>query len=143
MPENFLNRRHLIRTIERKGLIGSKGGIKNNMLIIGLLPSDKVLRTRISQRGDKIFRSGVIEETKELLSKYGEDSLIKTAGIVYRISLEIVKGKTSMQEGIGQFKYADWQYARRQRTWFKRNKFINWHESSEQAYKEIARILNN
>jgi tRNA A37 N6-isopentenylltransferase MiaA len=57
--------------------------------------------------------------------------------------VEYLNNKINVGEAKDKFKQGDWQYARRQRTWFKRNKFIRWFESPEQAYKEIVQILNN
>lgn len=143
MPENVQNRRHLIRTIERKGLFGSKGSIKHNTLIIGLLPPNEVLKKRISKRAEKMFKIGVAKETEQLSDKYGEAALLNTAGIVYKVCLRMLESKFTEEEAIEEFKRADWQYARRQRIWFKRNKFINWFESPQQAYTYISSVLNN
>lgn len=128
MPQNSSNRRHLIRTIERKGQTGSKSSIKNNVLLVGLMPDEQTLKKRIAQRAEMIFQSGVTEETERLMNKYGEEAVMKTAGIVYKICIKIIKDEITSQRGLELFKAADWQYVRRQRTWFKRNKFIRWHE---------------
>lgn len=143
MPENSQNKRHLIRTVERKGLIGGKGSLKDNTLIVGLMPTDNVLRKRIAQRAEKMFSAGTIKETEQLLDKYGEKALLKSAGIIYKICLDMIKNKFSKEEAIALFKAADWQYARRQRTWFKRNKFINWFENADEASISVKQQLNN
>jgi tRNA dimethylallyltransferase len=143
MPENENNRRHLIRTIERKGKIGAKRSLKNNILIIGINPNSEVLKERISRRIEKIFDAGFVGEVKHLLNKYGEQKLLKSKGIGYGPAIHHLKGNLSLEEAKEEFRRGDWQYARRQRTWFKRNKFIRWFDSPEQAYKEIVRILNN
>jgi tRNA dimethylallyltransferase len=142
MPENFLNRRYLIRTIERKGLIGGKSSIKDNVLIIGLLPSAEELKKHIYSRAAAYFGKGLLQETKELLEKYGEESLQKTHGIAYAATVKMLKNKLKQEEALELIQKQEWQYARRQRTWFKRNKFINWYESSDNAYKEISINLN-
>jgi tRNA A37 N6-isopentenylltransferase MiaA len=48
-----------------------------------------------------------------------------------------------MEEALELIQKQEWQYARRQRTWFRRNKFIRWFEYPALAYKEVVRILNN
>jgi tRNA dimethylallyltransferase len=143
MPENHQNKRHLIRTIERQGLSGSKKDIKKGTFVAGLLPSEEVLRERINNRAEAIFKSGVIEETDGLVKKYGKGALVNTGGIVYKICLDLLDNNIGQQVAIDTFQKNDWQYARRQRTWFRRNKFIHWYSSAEQAYKEISSILNN
>jgi tRNA dimethylallyltransferase len=142
MPENFLNRRHLIRTIEKKGLSGGKSSIKDNVLIIGLLPPAEELKTRIYSRAAAYFSKGLLQETKELLEKYGVQALQKTHGIAYAATVKMLKNELKQEEALELVQKQEWQYARRQRTWFKRNKFINWYESPDKAYKEISINLN-
>jgi tRNA dimethylallyltransferase len=143
MPENKNNRRHLVRTIEREGKTGSKRSLKDNIVIIGLLPPADVLKSRIYERAESYFANGLLQETKNLLDKYNEESIGKTNGIAYLASLKLLKKEITKDEALELVKGQEWQYARRQRTWFKRNKFIHWFESTDQAYKEIVRILNN
>jgi tRNA dimethylallyltransferase len=142
MPENFLNRRHLIRTIEKKGLSGGKSSIKDNVLIIGLLPPAEELKTRIYSRAAAYFSKGLLQETKGLLEKYGVQALQKTHGIAYAATVKMLKNELKQEEALELVQKQEWQYARRQRTWFKRNKFISWYESPDKAYKEISINLN-
>lgn len=143
MPDNRLNRRHLIRTIEREGQTGSKRPyLRPGTVLIGLMHTDKQLRQRIDRRAEEIFKAGVGKETDKLLEKYGQNAILKTGGIVYKICLRLLKGEISEDEAVELFKKADWQYARRQKTWFRRNKFIRWFSSSDKAYQEISAILN-
>jgi tRNA dimethylallyltransferase len=142
MPENHQNRRHLIRTIESKGQTGTKKHIDQNYLIIGLMPGDAVLRERINKRANEYFNKDLLDETSMLLSEYGEEALRKTRGIAYIAALELLEGKIDQKQAIEMIQKQEWQYARRQRTWFRRNNFIHWFETPEQAYKEITNILN-
>jgi len=143
MPVNFKNRRHLIRTIETKGQAGSRRNrLSEGVILVGIMPADELLKKRIAQRAKQFFANGVLVETKKLLSKYGKEALEATGGIVYKICLDVLGGKITETEAKEQFKKADWQYARRQKTWFKRNKFIHWFGSPEQAYGYIKKQLN-
>jgi tRNA dimethylallyltransferase len=142
-PENFLNRRHLIKTLERQGKTGNKRSLKDNTAIIGLLPPADVLKARIHERTETYFTNGLLEETKYLLNKYGGVELEKMHGIAYTASIKLLKKEITEDEAVEMIQAREWQYARRQRTWFRRNKFIHWFTSPEQAYKEIVRILNN
>ena len=143
MPVNFKNKRHLIRTIETKGQAGSRRQrLSEGVILIGILPPDDILKKRISQRAERFFAGGILTESQQLLNKYGEEALEATGGIVYKICLEVLAGKITEAGAIKKFKKADWQYARRQKTWFKRNKFIHWFGSAEQAYGYIKRQLN-
>lgn len=143
MPFNLKNRRHLIRTIETNGQAGTrKNRLPKWIILVGLLPADKVLQSRIGQRAKQIFKDGVLIETKKLVQEYGKETLANTGGIVYKICLETLAGKITEAEAIEKFQKSDWQYARRQKTWFKRNKYIEWFNSPKQAYETIKSRLN-
>ena len=143
MPENKQNKRHLIRTIETKGQTGTKKeALQKNLILIGILPPNEVLKQRISKRAEKIFTRGVLVETESLLDKYGEEAVTRTGGIVYKICQDLLNGRGNYPEAIERSMKEDWQYARRQKTWFKRNKLIHWFDSPEKAYKYIKRRLN-
>ncbi len=142
MPENFQNRRHLIRALERRGRAGSArprpaAGVR----LIGLLPPDEVLRRRIDQRAEAIFAAGVVAETGSLIKQYGPAAVSATAGIVYKIAVRVLAGEITEAEAIERFKTADWRYARRQRTWFRRNSHINWFETPEAAYQFAKTVV--
>ena len=143
MPENNQNKRHLIRAIETKGYKGSRQTkLHETVLLVGLLPRDEVLKQRISKRAEKIFAKKVLVETRDLVDKYGEEAINRTGGIVYKICLDLLNGKGNYPKAIEKFKKEDWQYTRRQKTWFKRNKSIQWFKTLEQAYKYIKQQLN-
>ena len=143
LPENKNNPRHLIRTIEREGQTGTKRSLKSNTAVFGLLPSADELRKRINTRAEQYFTQGLLEETKTLVQEYGSENLKKTHGIAYIASLKLLNDEVSKEEAIEMIKVQEWQYSRRQRTWLRRNNFIRWFDSPEQAYKEIVRVLNN
>jgi tRNA dimethylallyltransferase len=143
MPGNHQNKRHLIRTIERKGRLGAKSGLRVDVLVTGLMPADEQLRKRIHERAEHYLKKGLLSETEGLLKGYSEEVLEKTQGIAYIAAIKMLKDEINQQQAQEMIQKKEWQYARRQRTWFRRNKFIHWYSSAEQAYKEISSILNN
>jgi tRNA dimethylallyltransferase len=143
LPKNSQNRRHLIRAIEREGKIGVSRSLKDNIVIVGLMPPIDSIKARIKERVESYFSAGLVNETKELMKKYDDESLKKTNGIAYIASMKLLKNEISNDEAIELIRKQEWQYVRRQRTWFRRNKFIRWFDSPDLAYKEIVRILNN
>ncbi|MDB5183808.1 MAG: tRNA dimethylallyltransferase, partial [Candidatus Saccharibacteria bacterium] len=65
LPENNKNQRYLIRSIEQNGINNSrKNEPINNLIIVGITTDKKILRSRIEERADNLFSSGVIEEAK-------------------------------------------------------------------------------
>ncbi len=135
MPKNAQNRRHLIRVLEREGQPGTKQtDLPAEVMLIGLLPADDMIRQRINLRAEAMFESGIVEETKKLLDRYGRDDLEATGGIAYKICLGLLAGEYDKPRAIELFKIADWQYARRQKTWFRRNPHIKWFDNLADAY---------
>lgn len=143
LPKNYKNRRHLMSTIKRKGETGVKGGLRKDAFLIGLATPPEELKKRINERAKQYFSKGIVSETKLLLKRYGEEEVLQCGGIAYKATMDFIKGKADKKEAVDRIQKEEWQYARRQKTWFKRNKFIHWFENSKAAYTEIATILNS
>ncbi|PJE65651.1 tRNA (adenosine(37)-N6)-dimethylallyltransferase MiaA [Candidatus Saccharibacteria bacterium CG10_big_fil_rev_8_21_14_0_10_47_8] len=144
MPENVRNRRHLVRMIEREGKMGSRNhDITQDVLLIGLMPSDEILKDHIADRAEFMFKRGIVEETRQLINKYGRKAVTNTAGIVYRVVMRLIDGEITQEQAKELFKTADWQYARRQKTWFRRDPHINWFSTPQEAQKFIENTLLN
>lgn len=141
-PSNNQNKRHLMRVIESEGQ-ESKSATKpqGNVLIIGLAPPNEELRDRISRRAGLMFKNGVLDETAGLVKKYPKLK-IGNLGIIYKICEQILSGELSESEAVEKFITADWQYAKRQKTWFKRNPYIVWFNDARLAKKYVDRVLN-
>lgn len=83
------------------------------------------LYERINKRVDIMVEMGLVEETKTLLKKHGRiNNFINTIG--YQEILEYLDKKITLEEAISQIKQNTRRYAKRQLTWFRRNKEINW-----------------
>lgn len=125
MPENYQNRRHLIRTIEAAGEVPKRGDIRPNTLIMGIKIERDVLRGRITERINQMIEAGFIHEVKELLTAYGPQCrALQAPG--YKAFFEYINGTIGLEEARQRFIQNDLQLAKRQRTWFKRNNSIHW-----------------
>lgn len=87
------------------------------VLELGLLPQD--LNRRIQIRTRRMFEAGLVEETAGLLARYGNDCpLLDTIG--YREARLLLAGTLARDEAIALTERRTRQYAKRQRTWFRR-----------------------
>lgn len=94
-----------------------------NIIKIGLeLPRD-VLYERINKRVDLMIEEGLEKEVKSLLSQKKLNAL-NTVG--YKEIFDYLEGKTSFEFAIEKIKINSRRYAKRQLTWFKRDKEIKW-----------------
>lgn len=140
LPENHQNRRYVIRAIERKNVSGKRLSTPiPYTIIVGITTSRDELRTRIATRTEQLFDSGMVEEAKMLGKKYGWNSEAMT-GNIYKLVKYYVDGEFDENELKQRFITADWQLAKRQLTWLKRNPFIAW-KALDEAYVYINEQL--
>lgn len=133
LPENQQNRRYVIRAIEQKNINTKRlQQLIPNTIVVGIATDRDVLRTRIANRAEQLFETGMVEEAKKLGEKYGWNSEAMT-GNVYRLTKQFLDGEFDMEEFKQRFIIADWQLAKRQLTWLKRNPYIAW-KSLDDAY---------
>lgn len=140
LPQNKQNKRYVIRAIEQKGISTKRLDTPiDNCIIVGITTDRTQLRTRIESRSEQLFDDGMVEEAKMLGEKYGWDSEAMT-GNIYRLAHRFLDGEMTETELKSKFVTADWQLAKRQLTWLKRNKFITWC-SLDEVKKYIAGAL--
>ena len=126
LPENDKNKRYVIRAIERKNSSAKRldQPIKNS-IIVGIATDRDELRKRINQRAEQLFDDGVVDEAKTLGDMYGWGSEAMT-GNIYRLAHAYLDKLITEDELKYRNQNADWQLAKRQLTWLKRNQFIEW-----------------
>ena len=141
------NKRRLIRALEVCLITGKpfseqkkKGKPLFNVLQIGIKPDKEKLEEKINWRADKILKVGLIEEVKELIKKYGS-KIISMDSIGYQEIIPYLQNKITLEQAKELIKIHTRQYAKRQMTWFKRNKRIQWIENYSQAKKLIGNFL--
>ena len=97
----------------------------SQFLTIGVKTDAEVLRERITERADKLFVQELFEETRNLVERYGWGSQAMKSNI-YQFAWGYLQGEYSLEKAKELFIYDDWHLAKRQMTWFKRNKNIIW-----------------
>jgi tRNA dimethylallyltransferase len=147
------NPRRIIRALEVYYLTGrpisqlqkeknQKSDFEN--LVFGLQWERKKLYERINQRVDEMINAGLVYEVKEILSKFGEDVNIALQTVGYKEVIEFLKGKISYDEMIELIKKNTRRYAKRQLTWFKKDKNIRWIEIQlEEDFNKVAKQIIN
>ena len=125
--EQQQNRRHIIRFLETGEHASRNTKLRKGAVVIGLAPSKNVLRKRIEKRVEIMFKQGLRKEVDELIERYGWGSEALT-GIGYREFKPFYDGVISMSQVKRDIAQSTLRYAKRQRTWFKRNSHIQWHE---------------
>lgn len=131
------NVRRVVRAIEIYTLTG-KTKTEHDRLAISNSPYDSViialdyadrdvLYSRINKRVDAMMSAGLENEVRTLYNS-GCLSPDTTAGqaIGYKEMLDYVRGVDTLEEAIEKIKLGTRRYAKRQLTWLRRNKTVNW-----------------
>jgi len=119
------NKRRVIRLIEANGKIPTKSEIKPNILLIGLKSVKDDLEANIQHRIDEMFNRGLADEVSQLANKYGWDCQA-LKGIGYHEWKLYFTGNQSLEQTKQRIVKDTLLLAKRQTTWFKRNKSIQW-----------------
>lgn len=126
LPENYKNKRYLIRSIEKSGMEGTKSSKPiNNCIIVGITTEKTELRKNIKNRIECFFENGVIDEVKMIYDKYGWDNEAMKSN-VYSVVMKYLKGDISLDDAKKATEILDNRLVKKQKTWFKRNEYINW-----------------
>lgn len=142
------NKRRIIRAIEILESIGQIPEITKNerfdTLWIGLDTDDDTLKQKIVTRLSKRIQLGMLDESKVLLS-HGilTHKRMRTLGLEYAYISDFLLGAITEDEFKTQLYFAIWHYAKRQRTWFRKNKNIHWIHVDEksQSYSHMDVLL--
>ena len=110
---------------ERKREQSDRKEVCSNYLIIGVKWDVEKLRARIAQRVDKLFVQELFNETKELTALYNWNTQAMKSNI-YQFAWAYLQGEYDLERAKELCTYDDWHLAKRQLTWFKRNKNIVW-----------------
>ena len=92
---------------------------------IGLCRPRDVLYDRINQRVDKMMEDGLVDEVRSL-AEYRDTTALRTVG--YSEIFSYLDGKCSLEQAVADIKTNTRHYAKRQMTWWKRDKDIRWIE---------------
>jgi len=142
------NPRRIIRALEvclktKKPFskLRKKGKPLFNCLRLGIKISKNNLSENINRRINEMIKSGLVEETKNLIKKYSSPSpCLNTIG--YREIVSYLKNEINFEQAVELIKKNTHQYARRQITWFKRDKQIHWIKNQKEAEKLIRNFLH-
>ena len=135
------NKRRLIRLLETGGQRPTRQSLRANTLVLGLKIDRETLKQRIAKRVDSMIQKGLEKEVKQLSEAYGwECEGLK--GIGYTEWRDYFEGKQNLQETQAKIIKSTNDLAKRQRTYFKRNPFIQWVDNKAETVEILAEFLN-
>jgi len=133
------NNVRMIRAIEVAKTLGEVPALiskpKYNALLVGIKTDSSKLKEQIASRLQKRFKQGMTEEVINLHKNGLSWKRMEGLGLEYRYISRFLQGKISEEEMLATLLKEIQHYAKRQMTWFKRDKRIIWHDK-----KEIGKI---
>ena len=135
------NVKKVIRALEYYKLTGQKMSEHNkeqrqkespyNFLYLVLNDDRQLLYDRIDKRIDIMLKDGLIDEVKSLKEKGYTKDLVSMQGLGYKEILDYLDGSSTLDEAIYILKRDTRHFAKRQLTWFRREKVTTWIEKSK------------
>jgi tRNA dimethylallyltransferase len=95
------------------------------ILRLGLAPPRERLYERINQRAAEMFDRGLVEETGQLVERYGYECRPLTS-LGYAEAVAVLRGQLTRDEAVAQAQQGHRNYAKRQGTWFRREPDMHW-----------------
>jgi len=108
-----------------------------SILKIGLELPREILYHRIDQRMDNMLDSGLLDEAKAMYS-FKDRQALQTVG--YQEIFDFIDGQYDEEEMIRLLKRNSRRYAKRQLTWFKKDKDFHWY--SPEDIEQIINLIN-
>jgi len=141
------NPRRVVRALEVAILTGEpftaqrkKNEPLFDALKIGMNLPPETLRERIDLRIDRMMQDGLVSEVETLVKKYGK-SCVAFDAIGYREIVNYLDGISSLEQAADIMKHNTWHYAKRQMTWFRKDKNIQWIAKPEEAERIAEEFL--
>lgn len=115
--------------------------LKYPMKIIGLKSIPDRHKQTIANRTKNMLNQGFVQEVEMLQMRYGDHCpQLQTTG--YGAVMKYLHSKGPISELVAAINSQTWQLVRKQRTWFRRNPHIEWHDSDESGLVEYLLTLS-
>lgn len=143
--QSYMNKRRVIRALLIAQNLGHVPMLvsraKYDPLMVGIMPADDEIQTRIVNRLSARLQGGMIEEARKLHAP-GPDGYslsyarMKELGLEYRYLAEYLQNDLTLEALQSTLATKIWQYARRQKTWWRKNTSIKWIKPGESPKAE-------
>lgn len=130
------------KTKTQQELESKKNPVEFDYKVFAINWDREKLYQRINKRVDIMIEDGLVEEVKNILQKY-DNFPTAMQGLGYKEVVDYINGIYSKEEMIEKIKMETRRYAKRQLTWFRKNKQTIWLEGTNDIQNNIDIILNS
>jgi tRNA dimethylallyltransferase len=109
--------------------------------MVGLDMDRKKLYERIEERVDEMLKAGLVEEVRGLIKEGYDKKLTSMQAIGYKEVAEHLHGKYTYDELVNILKQNTRNFAKRQMTWFRRFKNVNWFDVEKLNTGDIIKLV--
>lgn len=110
------------------------------LLRLGLNPDRAALYDRLNRRAAAMFDAGLVTETDRLLERFGRDTRA-LASLGYAQAAAVLRHQLTLDDAIAQAQQGHRNYSKRQRTWFRKDRLIEWLPGFGDDPEILARAL--
>lgn len=141
------NPRRLIRAIEISQTLGKVPALKSKhrrgygFFLLGLWPEPAILKQNIRRRLRARLQRGLVKEVTTLHRRGLSWRRMESLGLEYRFISRHLRGQLSRQEMVGRLNAATNDYAKRQLTWFKKDRRVHWLNNPAKARQLVKAWL--
>ena len=107
----------------------------------GIYLDRKLLYRRIEKRVDQMIANGLVDEVKEILERGFDPHLNSLQTVGYREVVRFLQAKINFEDMVSLFKMNTRRYAKRQMTWFNKDKRIIWIGADDKGPEEVAKEI--
>jgi len=137
------NPRRLVRAIEIAKVLGKTPKLESRsknyeVCKIGIKIPEDQLKKRINKRIEKWFKQGLIKEVQNLHKEGLTWKRMLQIGLEYKLVAQFLQNKITRDQMIKRMQIETYQYAKRQRLWFKKDREIIWIEPN---LKKIEKLV--
>lgn len=142
------NKRRVIRAIEVITLSGKsfasslpEPSYRRPSIQIGIDVPKEELAVRIQRRVVEMWQRGLLAEARQLLDSFGSLSATAAVAIGYKQAFAQLRGEISQEQAMEETSFLTSRYAKKQRTWFIRDKRIHWLDSQQDLLSQAMGLI--
>jgi len=105
------------------------------------MPSKEYIRPLVEKRIDDRLKNGMVEETRDLLERGVSPEWLRGLGLEYFWNVELIEGRINVEKYRAGLLTKTMQYAKRQRTWFKKEKNTHFLDNPATFWTETEKLV--
>lgn len=116
---------------------------KYHVLKLGVSWDRATLAQRIDERLQRRMQQGMVEEVRRLMDAGATDTFLMKLGLEYRFLTRYIRGEFSSESEMCEaLALSIRQFAKRQMTWFRRDKSIHWLDMTKDPLSQACRLID-